>query len=197
MLGNQLKKLSTSSLAGLQTQAFNSSPYLHTLSMQRETFSGEHDAGLVSFFYFLTEAQLIYSISGIQQSDSVIYNICIHVYFFRFFFHWASLVAQMQRICLNVGDLGWNPGLGQSPGGEHGNPLQYSWLENPHGQRSLVGCSPWGHRVRHDWVTKHCTYIYFFRFFSIVGWQDTEYNFVSYTIGPCSLSVLYILVCLW
>ena len=29
-------------------------------------------------------------------------------------------------------------------GGGHGNPLQYSCLENPHGQRSLAGCSPWG-----------------------------------------------------
>ena len=27
----------------------------------------------------------------------------------------------------------------------NGIPLQYSCLENPHGQRSLVGCSPWGH----------------------------------------------------
>ena len=26
----------------------------------------------------------------------------------------------------------------------HGNPLQYSCLEDPHGQRSLVGYSPWG-----------------------------------------------------
>ena len=25
----------------------------------------------------------------------------------------------------------------------HGNPLQYSCLENPHGQRSLAGYSPW------------------------------------------------------
>ena len=44
----------------------------------------------------------------------------------------------------NVGDLGSFPGLGRSPGGEYGNPLQYSCLENPHGQRSLVGYSPWG-----------------------------------------------------
>ena len=35
-------------------------------------------------------------------------------------------------------------GSGRSPGGGHGNPLQYSCLENPHGQRSLVGYSPWG-----------------------------------------------------
>ena len=35
-------------------------------------------------------------------------------------------------------------GSGRFAEGEHGNPLQYSCLENPHGQRSLVGCSPWG-----------------------------------------------------
>ena len=46
----------------------------------------------------------------------------------------------------NVGDLGLIPGLGRSPGGGHGNPLQYSCLENLHGQRSLVGYSPWGHK---------------------------------------------------
>ena len=28
----------------------------------------------------------------------------------------------------------------------NGNPLQYSCLENPHGQRSLVGYSPWGRK---------------------------------------------------
>jgi len=46
----------------------------------------------------------------------------------------------------NVGDLGSIPGLGKSPGRGHDNPLQYSCLENPHGQRSLAGCSPWGHK---------------------------------------------------
>ena len=38
----------------------------------------------------------------------------------------------------NSGDLGSVPGLGRSPGGGHGNPLQYSCLENPHGQKSLA-----------------------------------------------------------
>ena len=47
-----------------------------------------------------------------------------------------------QSAC-NVGDLGSIPGLGRSPGGGHGNPLQYSCLENPHGQRCLMGYSPW------------------------------------------------------
>ena len=40
-------------------------------------------------------------------------------------------------------DMGSITGLGGSPGGGHGNPLLYSCLENPHRQRSLVGCSPW------------------------------------------------------
>ena len=44
----------------------------------------------------------------------------------------------------NAGDLGSIPGLGRSPGEGNGYPLQYSCLENPHGQRSLVGYSPWG-----------------------------------------------------
>ena len=38
------------------------------------------------------------------------------------------------------------PGLGTSPGGGRGTLLQYSPLENPYGQRSLVGCSPWGRK---------------------------------------------------
>ena len=43
-------------------------------------------------------------------------------------------------------DLGLIPGLGRFPGGRNGNPLQYSCLENPHGQRSLEGYSPWGRK---------------------------------------------------
>ena len=42
--------------------------------------------------------------------------------------------------------LGLIPGSERSPGGRHGNPLQHSCPENPHGQRSLAGYSPWGHK---------------------------------------------------
>ena len=51
-------------------------------------------------------------------------------------------LAGKESAC-NVGDLGSIPG---SPGEGHGNLLQYSGLENPQGQRSLVGYSPWGHK---------------------------------------------------
>ena len=51
---------------------------------------------------------------------------------------WASLVAQLVKNLPTVREtLGSIPGLGRSPGGGHGNPLQYSCLEDPHGQRSL------------------------------------------------------------
>ena len=47
-----------------------------------------------------------------------------------------------ESVC-DAGDLGLIPGLRRSPGGGHGNPLQYSCLGNPHGQRSLAGYSLW------------------------------------------------------
>ena len=42
----------------------------------------------------------------------------------------------------SAGDAGSIPGLERSPGEGNGNPFQYSCLENPPGQRSLVGHSP-------------------------------------------------------
>ena len=46
----------------------------------------------------------------------------------------------------SVRDLSLIPQLGRSPRGRHGNPLLCPCLENPHGQRNLVGYSPWGHK---------------------------------------------------
>jgi len=42
------------------------------------------------------------------------------------------------------------PGSGRCLGEGNGNPLQYSWPGESHGQKSLVGYSPWGHEVGHD-----------------------------------------------
>ena len=54
-----------------------------------------------------------------------------------------SGVSDGKESTCNAGDLGSIPGLGRSPGGGHGNPLQRSCLENPLGQRSLAGYSVW------------------------------------------------------
>ena len=68
----------------------------------------------------------------------------IHIY------TWASqVVLVVKNPPANAGDIRDTasiPGSGRSPGGGHGNPLQYPCLENPHGQRSLVGYSPGGRK---------------------------------------------------
>ena len=46
----------------------------------------------------------------------------------------------------NTRDPGMIPGLRRCPGEGNGHPFWYSRLENPHGQGSLVGYSPWGHK---------------------------------------------------
>ena len=49
------------------------------------------------------------------------------------FFHFpsGSEVKETHHNAGGTGDVGSIPGLGRSPGGGHGNPLQYSCLENP------------------------------------------------------------------
>ena len=61
-------------------------------------------------------------------------------------YSWASLVVHCKESACSEGYLGSILGLAGSPGARHSKPLQYSCLENPHGQRSLVDYSPWGHK---------------------------------------------------
>ena len=75
----------------------------------------------------------------------------------------------------NVGDLGSISKLGRSPGEGYGNPFQYSCLENPHGQGSLVGYSSWG-----------CIELYTTEWISIAQHMDLWVcNLCGYT-GPCA-----------
>ena len=83
---------------------------------------------------------------------SYIYNIC------RTIFLWASQVALVvKNLLANAGDIrdvGLIPGLGRSPGGGNGTPLQYSCLENSMSRSG--GLQSMGlQRVRHDWVIEH------------------------------------------
>ena len=58
--------------------------------------------------------------------------------------HMETLVAQtLKNLPANAGDPGSIPGLGRSPGGGHGNSLQYSCLEN---LMDRAGYGPWGHK---------------------------------------------------
>ena len=51
-----------------------------------------------------------------------------------------------KKSACNAGDQGLIPRLGRCLEGGNGNPLQYSFPENPHGQRSLAGYCPQGHK---------------------------------------------------
>ena len=72
--------------------------------------------------------------------------------------------SEVKASVCNAGDLGSIPGSGRSPGGGgHGNPLQYSCLENPHGQRSLeedMGLQ----RAGHDRATKSIAHTYIYKY---------------------------------
>ena len=48
--------------------------------------------------------------------------------------------------CRRLRDASSVPEWGRFPGGGNGNPLQNFCLENPRGQRSSAGYSPWGHK---------------------------------------------------
>ena len=63
--------------------------------------------------------------------------------------------------CQHIRAMGLISGSGRSPGGGHGNLLQYSCLENPMDREALAGYSPWGHKESDSTdVTSHaCVYV--------------------------------------
>ena len=76
-----------------------------------------------------------------------------------------------------VRDMGSIPGLGRSPGGGHGNPLQYSCLENPMDREA---CWATIYRVPESWTW--------------LKWLSTQASRFSSTI--CKTAVLFPLNCL-
>ena len=66
-------------------------------------------------------------------------------------YHWW---LRGQSVCLQCGRPGFDPWVGKIPWRRKWQPAPVFLPGRPHGQRSLVGHSPWGsQRVRHDWVT--------------------------------------------
>ena len=59
------------------------------------------------------------------------------------------MVKNLPANAEDLRDMGWIPGLGRSPGGGHGDTLQYSCLENPMDREA------WGaivHMVTKNWT---------------------------------------------
>ena len=57
--------------------------------------------------------------------------IVTHYLMYTTSFMWTSWVVEVVKNCPAIRDMGWIPGQGRFPGGEHGNSLQQSHLENP------------------------------------------------------------------
>ena len=55
----------------------------------------------------------------------------------------------------NAGDMGLTPALGRSPGGGHGNPLQYSCLENSMDRGAWWAAVPGGRKKSdtNEWLS--------------------------------------------
>ena len=68
------------------------------------------------------------------------------------------MVKKLPASAGSIRAKGLSPGSGRSPGGGHGNPLQYSCLKNPHGQRSLAGYSPQGRKESGTAEATACTH---------------------------------------
>ena len=78
--------------------------------------------------HFLLQCMKVKSKSEVTQSyptlsDCSLPGSSVHEIFQARVLEWGTIAFSG-----NVGDLGSIPGLGRSPGGEHGNPLQYSCL---------------------------------------------------------------------
>ena len=58
----------------------------------------------------------------------------------------VSVVKNLPASAGDTADMGSIPGLGRSPGGGNGNPLQYSCLENPMDRGAWWDYNPWGHK---------------------------------------------------
>ena len=122
------------------------------------------------------------SLHDYQKNDSFDYMDLIKK-MMSLLFNMLSLVAQtlknppaMQETWVLI------PGLGRSPGGGHGNPLQYSCLENPRGQGSLVGCSLLGRKESEYYcATKHSTQVCH----NFPSQEQTSFHFVA-AVTICS-----------
>ena len=79
----------------------------------------------------------------------------------QYIYTWASLpwwLSGKESAC-QAGDSGLIPGLGRSPWRNKWQPTPVFLLEKSHGQRSLVGYSPWGHKRQSNWTAAASTHL--------------------------------------
>ena len=85
------------------------------------------------------------TVHGAAKSQTLLKQLSMHTHVTNQAFQEAVVVKNLPANAGDIRDADSIPGWGRYPEGGHGNPLQYSCLESPHGQRSLAGYSPWDH----------------------------------------------------
>ena len=116
--------------------------------------------------------------SGLQQS-------------WAYFWKWVSLVTQMVKNLPAMQETWvWSLVWEKSPEGKSPTPVFLP--EEFQGQKSLEGYSPWGRRVRHDWVTSThrllspCFAVVVFKFFCMCFTSLYFIYFCCLNISPLS-----------
>ena len=92
----------------------------------------------------------------------------------------------------NAGDLGSIPGSGRSPGKTKRQPTPVFLLGKSHGQKSLVGYSPWGHKESDTteqltfFITSQLSFLFSFSYLFVMRkFKIYSANF-KYTMLPCT-----------
>ena len=106
--------------------------------------------------------------------------------------HVVLLVKNLPVNTEDIKDMGSIPESGGSPGGEHGNPLQYSCLENPMDRGAWQATV---NRLQHNWSNLACrqhacpllrkAYNYIFSHLIHVSWSKREEGPYGRSIFNC------------
>ena len=100
------------------------------------------------------------------------------------------------RVCLQCGRPGFDPWVGKIPWRRKWQPTPVFLPVKSHGQKSLVGYTPWGCKVRHNWATNTFTFPHPSGFTQIPPPQQTSSEVVpahpvpilSWPVTPRTLS---------
>ena len=94
--------------------------------------------------------------------------VTIRIYYYPIFLLDLPGGSDGKASAYNAGDLGSIPGSERSPGEGNGNPLQYSYLENPMDGGTWLGFSLWGRKESDTTELFHSLYLPF----GLPSWQN-------------------------
>ena len=89
---------------------------------------------------------LLFSFLFIVVTNKTTINFCAQAFVQMNAFFWASLVVHLVKICLQCRRHRFDPWVGKIPWGRKQQPTPVFLPGESHGQKSLAGYSPWGHK---------------------------------------------------